>query len=192
MPNYFKIGQRNQWSRPVSATCDFRISHGTANSAHCTSPTALPCARIGQAVLELLSFKVASGNHQRGISLLQNFSETFGNMRLVSLRITSHLIGHNFQRLMQVSISSKTILPGTSSGTRLEGSKTLPSGQSLCTKTLPPGQSLCTKTLPSGQNRMSKAPPPGHKIRKFHKSNQSSDILQHSQNRPTRDRWLKF
>ena len=30
-------------------------------------------------VLELLSFKVGSGNHQRGISLLQKFSEIFGN-----------------------------------------------------------------------------------------------------------------
>ena len=39
---------------------------------------------ISQAVLELLSFKVRSGNHQRGISLLQKFSEIFGNMRLVS------------------------------------------------------------------------------------------------------------
>ena len=33
---------------------------------------------IDQAVLELLSFKVGSGNHQRGISLLQKFSEIFG------------------------------------------------------------------------------------------------------------------
>ena len=39
-------------------------------------------AGIGQAVLELLSFKVGSGNHQRGISLLQKFSEIFGNMSL--------------------------------------------------------------------------------------------------------------
>ena len=30
---------------------------------------------IGQAVLELLSFKVGSGNHQMGISLLQKSSE---------------------------------------------------------------------------------------------------------------------
>ena len=30
---------------------------------------------IGQAVLELLSFKVGSGNHQTGISLLQKVSE---------------------------------------------------------------------------------------------------------------------
>ena len=37
-----KIGQGNQWFRAVSATCDFRISHGTANSAHCTSPAVLP------------------------------------------------------------------------------------------------------------------------------------------------------
>ena len=33
-------------------------------------------ARIGQAVLELLSFKVGSGYHQRGISLLQKFSNS--------------------------------------------------------------------------------------------------------------------
>ena len=53
-------------------------------------------AGIGQAVLELLSFKVGSGNHQRGISLLQKFSDIFGNMRLVSLKMTSHLTSHNF------------------------------------------------------------------------------------------------
>ena len=46
---------------------------------------------IDEAVLELLSFKVGSGNHQRGISLLQKFSEIFGNMRFVSLKMTSHL-----------------------------------------------------------------------------------------------------
>ena len=48
-------------------------------------------AGIGQAVLELLNFKVGSGNHQRGISSLQKFSEIFGNMRLVSLKMTSYL-----------------------------------------------------------------------------------------------------
>ena len=42
MPDYFKIRQGNQGLRPASATCDFRISHGTANSASCTSPAALP------------------------------------------------------------------------------------------------------------------------------------------------------
>ena len=56
-------------------------------------------AGIGQAVLELLSFKVGSGNHQRGISLLKKFPKIFGNMRLVSLKMTSHLTSHNFQRL---------------------------------------------------------------------------------------------
>ena len=45
MPNYFKIRQGNQWLKPASATCDFCISHGTANSARCTSPAALPCSR---------------------------------------------------------------------------------------------------------------------------------------------------
>ena len=54
---------------------------------------------IGHAVLKLLSFKVGSGNHQKGISLLQKFSEIFGNMRLVSLKMTSHLTSHNFQIL---------------------------------------------------------------------------------------------
>ena len=32
-------------------------------------------AGIGQAVLELLSFEVGSGNHQRGISLLQSMRQ---------------------------------------------------------------------------------------------------------------------
>ena len=43
---------------------------------------------IGQAVIELLSFKVGSRNHQTGISLLQKFSEIFGNMRLISPKMT--------------------------------------------------------------------------------------------------------
>ena len=55
-------------------------------------------AGIGQAVLELLSFKVRSGNHQRGISLLQKVSEIFSNMRLVSPKITSHLTSHSKNR----------------------------------------------------------------------------------------------
>ena len=63
-------------------------------------------AGIGQAVLELLSFKVRPGNHQRGISLLQKFSEIFGNMRLVSPKMTSHLTSHNFQILI-IEIFSK-------------------------------------------------------------------------------------
>ena len=48
MPNYFKIGQGNQWLRLASATCDFRISQGTANSARCTSPAALPLLQFGR------------------------------------------------------------------------------------------------------------------------------------------------
>ena len=41
---------------------------------------------IGQAVLEILSLNVESGNHQKGISLLQKVSDIFGNMRLVPLK----------------------------------------------------------------------------------------------------------
>ena len=54
-------------------------------------------AGIDQAVPVLLSFIVRSGNHQMGISLLQKFLEIFRNMRLVSLKMTSHLTIHNFQ-----------------------------------------------------------------------------------------------
>ena len=61
---------------------------------------------IGQAVLELLSFKVGSGNHQTGISLLQKFSEIFGNMRLISPKMTSYLTSHNFQ-ILKTEIFSK-------------------------------------------------------------------------------------
>ena len=61
---------------------------------------------IGQAVLELLSFKVGLGNHQMGISLLQKFSEIFRNMRLISLKVMSYLTSHNFQVLI-VEIFSK-------------------------------------------------------------------------------------
>ena len=61
---------------------------------------------IGQAVFELLSFKIRSGNHQRGISLPQKFSEIFGNMRLVSLKMTSHLTSDDFQILI-IHIFSK-------------------------------------------------------------------------------------
>ena len=56
-------------------------------------------AGIGHAVIELLSFKVGSGNHQREISLLKKFSKIFGDMRLVSSKMTSHLKSHNFQIL---------------------------------------------------------------------------------------------
>ena len=63
-------------------------------------------AGIGQVVLELLSFKVESGNHRRGISLLQKFSDIFGNMRLVPLKMTSHLTSHNFQ-ILKIEIFSK-------------------------------------------------------------------------------------
>ena len=56
-------------------------------------------AGIGQAVLKLLSLKVESGNHQKGISLLQKVSDIFGNMRLGPLKMTSHLTSHNFQIL---------------------------------------------------------------------------------------------
>ena len=60
-------------------------------------------AGIGQAVLELLSFKVGSGNHQWGISLLQNFSDI---LRLVPLKMRSHLTSHNFQ-ILKIEIFSK-------------------------------------------------------------------------------------
>ena len=63
-------------------------------------------AGIGQVVLELLSFKVESGNHQRGISLLQKFLDIFGNMRLVPLKMTSHLTSHNFQ-ILKIEIFCK-------------------------------------------------------------------------------------
>ena len=48
-------------------------------------------AGISRAVLELLSLKVESGNHQKGISLLQKVLDIFGNMRLVPLKMTSDL-----------------------------------------------------------------------------------------------------
>ena len=63
-------------------------------------------AGIGQVVLELLSFKVESGNHQRGISLLQKFSDIFGNRRLVPLKMMSHLTSHNFQ-ILKIEIFCK-------------------------------------------------------------------------------------
>ena len=62
---------------------------------------------IGQAVLELLSFKVGSGNHQMGISLPQKFSEIFGNMRLISPKMTAYLTSHNFQNFLEIEIFSK-------------------------------------------------------------------------------------
>ena len=54
---------------------------------------------IGQAVLELSSFKVESGDHQREISSLQKFLEIFRNMRLGSPKMMSLITGHNFQIL---------------------------------------------------------------------------------------------
>ena len=61
---------------------------------------------IGQVVLELLSFKVGSENQQTGISLLQKFSEIFGNMRRISPKMTSYLTSHNFQ-VLKIEIFSK-------------------------------------------------------------------------------------
>ena len=61
---------------------------------------------ISQAVLELLSLKVGSGNHKTGISLLQKFSGIFGNIRLISPKMTSYLISHNFQ-ILKIEIFSK-------------------------------------------------------------------------------------
>ena len=63
-------------------------------------------AGIGEAVLELLSFKVGSGNYQRGISLLHKFLDIFGKMRLDPLKMTSHLTSHNFQ-VLEIEIFSK-------------------------------------------------------------------------------------
>ena len=63
-------------------------------------------AEIGETVLELLSFKVGSGNHHGGISLFQKFSDIFGNIRLVPLKMTSHLTSHNFQ-ILKIEIFSK-------------------------------------------------------------------------------------
>ena len=61
---------------------------------------------IGQAILELLSFNVGLGNHQTGISLLQKFWEIFGNMRLISPKMTSYLTSHNFE-ILKIEIFSK-------------------------------------------------------------------------------------
>ena len=61
---------------------------------------------IGQTFLELLSFKVGPGNDQMGISFLQKFSEIFGNMRLISPKMTSYLTSHNFQ-ILKIDIFSK-------------------------------------------------------------------------------------
>ena len=51
-------------------------------------------------------YKVEPGNHQRGISLLQKFSEIFVNMRLVSPKMKSHLTSRNFQ-ILKLDIFSK-------------------------------------------------------------------------------------
>ena len=58
-------------------------------------------AGIGQAVFELLSFKVGSGN-----LLTSEISDIFGNMRLAPLKMTSHLTSHNFQ-ILKIEIFSK-------------------------------------------------------------------------------------
>ena len=63
---------------------------------------------IGQAVHELLSFNIGSGNHQTGISLLQKSSEILGNIHswLISVKMTSCLTIHNFQ-VLKIEICSK-------------------------------------------------------------------------------------
>ena len=61
-------------------------------------------AGIGQAVLVLLSFKVVRESPKG--NLLQKFSDIFGNMRLVPLKMMSHLTSHNFQ-IFKIEIFSK-------------------------------------------------------------------------------------
>ena len=61
---------------------------------------------IGEAVFELLIFEVVAGNHERGIFLLQKFSEILEDMRLISPKMTPHLTSHNFQTL-KIEIFSK-------------------------------------------------------------------------------------
>ena len=54
---------------------------------------------IGQAVLELSSFKIESGNHQRGITIT---SKSFGNLQKYEARLAKmmpHMTGHNFEIL---------------------------------------------------------------------------------------------
>ena len=55
---------------------------------------------IGQAVLKLLSFDVWSGTRTEGES------SYFGNLRFVSLKMTSHYTSLNFQTL-EIEIFSK-------------------------------------------------------------------------------------
>ena len=52
------------------------------------------------------------GNLQRGISLLQKFLEIFGNMRLISPKMTSHLKSHTFE-ILKMKIFSKPCKIGT-------------------------------------------------------------------------------
>ena len=47
-----------------------------------------------------------SGNHQTGISLPQKFFKILGNMKLISLKMTSYLTSHNFQ-VLEIEIFSK-------------------------------------------------------------------------------------
>ena len=61
-------------------------------------------AGIGQAVLELFSFKVGQGI-TKGNPLLQKFSDIFSNERLVHLKMTSHLTSRNFQ-ILKIEIFS--------------------------------------------------------------------------------------
>ena len=62
---------------------------------------------IGQAVLELLSLKVMSGNLQMEISLLQNFRKPSEyEVRLISPKMTSNQTSHNFQ-ILKIDIFSK-------------------------------------------------------------------------------------
>ena len=59
-------------------------------------------AGIGQIVLWLLPFTVRSGNHRRGISLLQKFSDIFGTLRLVPLKITSHFLNLEKSQFLKI------------------------------------------------------------------------------------------
>ena len=58
---------------------------------------------IGQAVLELSSLKVGSGESPNGNLFT---SEIFGNMKLISSKMTSYLTSHNFQ-VLEIEIFSE-------------------------------------------------------------------------------------
>ena len=84
----------------------FKFSFLVKERSKCWRTICISLESVKPVIKCSISFEVGLGNHQKGISLLQKFSDIFGNMWLLPLKMTSHLTSHNFQ-MLKIEIFSK-------------------------------------------------------------------------------------